>query len=277
MKSPIKSGRLLQEIRNIISSIGPMAVGFSAGVDSTLLLKLAHDVLGDRVVAVTTVSATLPASEREEAARLAGFIGARHRFVESDETSDPRYLANTNRRCYFCKSELFRILREEADRLGLGAIAYGAQRDDLGEFRPGMEAARESGARAPLLEAGLGKGEIRRLSRNLGLPTWDKPAMACLSSRIPHGTAIDVDDLARVEQAEEAVRSLGFRLFRVRAMGNHARVEIAREEMPRLEDRTLRDSLLRSVRDSGYAEVILDPEGYRAGGGASFPARAGGG
>jgi len=267
----------LPEIRSIISSIGPMAVGFSAGVDSTLLLKLAHDVLRDQVVAVTTVSASLPASEREEADHLAGLIGARHRFVESEETSDPRYLANTNRRCYFCKSELFRILREEAGRLGLSAIAYGAQRDDLGEFRPGMEAAREYGARAPLLEAGLGKAEVRSLSRTLGLPTWDKPAMACLSSRIPHGTAIDLDDLVRVERAEEAVRSLGFRLFRVRAMGSRARVEIAREEMPRLESPLLKESLLRSVRDSGYVEVVLDPEGYRAGGGASFRAGAGGG
>ena len=265
----------LPEIRRIVSSIGPMAVGFSAGVDSTLLLKLVHDVLGDQVVAVTTVSATLPASEREEAGRLAGLIGARHCFVESRETTDPRYLANTNRRCYFCKSELFRILREEADGLGLGAIAYGAQRDDLGEFRPGMEAARQYGARAPLLEAGLGKAEIRSLSRALGLPTWDKPAMACLSSRIPHGTAIDLSDLARVERAEEAVRSLGFRLFRVRAMGNRARVEIAREEMPRLEAQLLRERLLRSMRDSGFAEVVLDPEGYRAGGGASFRAGSG--
>jgi len=268
----MKPEQRLLEIRNIISSIGPMAVGFSAGVDSTLLLKLARDVLGAHVVAVTTVSASLPASEREEAGRLARFIGARHRFVESDETSDSRYLANTNRRCYFCKSELFRILRGEAERLGLGAIAYGAQRDDLGEFRPGMEAAKEYGARAPLLEAGLGKTEIRSLSRALGLPTWDKPAMACLSSRIPHGTAIDLDDLARVERAEEGVRSLGFRLFRVRAMGNRARVEIAREEMPRLEDLLLRESLLRSIRHSGFAEVVLDPEGYRAGGGASFRA-----
>ncbi len=257
----------LERLRRIVTEVGPMVVGFSAGVDSTLLLKVAHDVLRDDAVGVTTVSATLPAREKEEAVSLVRWIGVRHRFVESEETRDPRFLANTNRRCYFCKSELFRILHREAGKLGIGAIAYGAQRDDLGEFRPGMEAAKEVGARAPLLEAGLGKAEIRDLSRILGLPTWNKPAMACLSSRIPHGTPIILGDLVRVEKAEEAVRALGFRLFRVRALDDRARVEIALEEMPRLLDPSLRDRLLGAVRTSGgYSIVTLDPDGYRPGG-----------
>ncbi len=247
-----------------------MVVGFSAGVDSTLLLKVARDVLGHSVIGVTTVSASMPRCEREEARNLAELLGVRHRFVESEEFGDPSYLENGNRRCYFCKSELFRILRREADSLGIPAITYGAQRDDLGEFRPGMQAAREFGARAPLLEAQLGKTEIRSLSRTLGLPTWDKPAMACLASRIPHGTPIRAEDLSRVERAEEALRSEGFRLFRVRARGEEARIEISRDEMGRLQDPPLRERLGRSVRACGFRIVDFDPEGYRPGGGAVF-------
>ena len=193
----------LEKLRSVIREIGPMAVGFSAGVDSTFLLKVACDVLGEEAVAITTVSASLSASEKEEAISLARLIGASHRLVLSSEFDDPRYTENSPRRCYFCKSELFRILRREADGL------------DLGEYRPGMEAAAEFGARAPLLEAGLGKAEIRALSRELGLPTWNKPAMACLASRIPHGTPVAEADLARVDRAERSVRMEGFRLFRV--------------------------------------------------------------
>jgi uncharacterized protein len=251
-----------------------MVVGFSAGVDSTLLLKVAHDVLGTEVVGITTVSPTLPGAEKEEAERLAREIGARHRFVPSGEMEDPQFLRNDSRRCYFCKAGLFRILHAEAASLGLGAIAYGGQKDDLGEFRPGMEAAREYGARAPLLEAGLGKAEIRELSRFLGLPTWNKPAMACLSSRIPHGTPITLEDLNRVERAEAAVREEGFRHFRVRSRGVGARLEIAREEMGRLEDAPLRERLLSRVRECGFSSILIDPEGYRPGGGASFEGTA---
>jgi len=273
----VKTEEALRSLQKIIAGIGPMVVGFSGGADSTLLLKVARDVLGEGVAAVTTVSPTLPGAERDEAGRLAREIGVRHRFVPSGEMADPQFLANSSRRCYFCRSDLFRILRDEARALGFGAIAYGAQRDDLGEFRPGMEAAREHGARAPLLEAGLGKAEIRDLSRLLGLPTWNKPAMACLSSRIPHGTPITPGDLGRVERAEAAVRSEGFRLFRVRARGADARLEIAREEMGRLEDGRLRERLLRRVLESGYSTVLIDPEGYRPGGGAAFGIAAGDG
>ena len=260
----------LSRLQRILTEIGPMAVGFSAGVDSTLLLKVAVDILGAKAVGITTVSPSLPACEKEEARALALLLGARHRFVESAELEDPRYRENNERRCYFCKSELFKILRKEADALGLASIAYGAQRDDLGEFRPGMVAAREAGARAPLLEAGLGKQEIRGLSRELGLPTWNKPAMACLASRIPHGTAIAKEDLARVEAAEARLRGEGFRLFRVRARGSEARLELSREEMGRLNDPELRERVAEGILASGFARVFFDPEGYRPGGGATF-------
>lgn len=260
----------LARLREVIAGIGPMAVGFSAGVDSTLLLKVAVDVLRDGAVGITTISASLPVEEREEARRLAAIIGARHRFVPSLELEDPRYRENTTRRCYFCKSELFRILRREADHLNLGAIAYGAQKDDLGELRPGMIAAKEHSAHAPLLEADLGKEDVRLLSRSLGLPTWDKPAMACLASRIPHGTSISPADLSRVEQAEASVRGMGFRQFRVRARGSEARLEVAREEMGRLQSADLRARLFRGILASGFTEVSFDPDGYRPGGGASF-------
>ena len=247
-----------------------MAVGFSAGVDSTFLLKVAVDTLGEKAVAITTISASLPESEKQEALRLTRLIGAHHRMIVSGEVEDSHYRENTPRRCYFCKSELFRILREQANGLGLGAIVYGAQRDDLGEFRPGMDAAREYGARAPLLEAGLGKEEIRALSRKLGLPTWDKPAMACLASRIPHGTPILVEDLNRVEKAEQSVRFEGFKLFRVRARGSEARLEVSTEELSRLADQTLRDRVERGILASGFTSVHFDPKGYRPGGGAVF-------
>ena len=260
----------LEELRGLISHLGPMVIGFSGGVDSTLLLKVAVDVLGPRAVAITTVSPSLPASERDEAIDLARSLGAVHRLVESAEMEDPGYRENSERRCYFCKAELFRILRREADLIGFSVITYGAQKDDLRETRPGFAAAREMGARAPLLEAGLGKEEIRDISRLLGLPTWNKPAMACLASRIPHGTAITPADLSRVEEAERRVRGHGFSLFRVRARGAEARVEIAVEEMSRLRDPELRRRLESDLRSSGFASVVFDPRGYRPGGGAAF-------
>jgi uncharacterized protein len=264
------SRHALRELERIVAGIGPMAVGFSGGVDSTLLLAVGRRVLGDRVLGVTTVSASLPASERREAEMLARRIGARHLFADSGEMEDDLYLENTNRRCYFCRSELFRILREVASRWGLAAIAYGAQRDDLGEFRPGMEAARKYDARAPLLEAGLGKREVRGISRLLGLPTWNKPAMACLASRVPHGVRIESALLGRIERAEEAVRRMGFRLFRVRADGSGARLELGREEMARLDDPAVRETVRREILGSGFAAVRFDPQGYRPGGAGSI-------
>jgi len=254
-----------RELDRILRSIGPMVIGFSGGADSTLLLKTAVDALGEGALAVTTVSASLPERERREAIELAREIGARHLLVESDEFDDPSYRANGERRCFFCKKELFEILWRTARETGRAAVAYGAITDDLGDFRPGMDAAREAGARAPLLEAGLSKDDVRALSRRLGLRTWDRPATACLSSRVPHGTPIDAAVLGRVELAEDWLLEHGFRQVRVRAHGEIARIECSPDDLPRFVEPELRRRLAERFREIGFRYVTLDLEGYRTG------------
>jgi uncharacterized protein len=244
-------------------------VAFSGGVDSTLLLKAARDALGDGVVAVTAVSPSLAETERREAAFLAARIGVRHLQIDSRELDDPGYARNDGRRCYFCKRELFAGLRDIAAAAGGRPILYGAILDDLADERPGMQAAAEAGARAPLLEAGLGKEMVRRLSRSLGLPTWDKPAMACLASRVPRGTPVTAAALALVERAESAVRGLGYRQFRVRLDGGGARIELDRDGLARVAAAGPRERLIAAVRGAGFEAVVIDPRGYR---GAGLPA-----
>jgi len=248
-----------------LDSLGGAVVAFSGGVDSTLLLRLAADALGDRCVALTTVSPSLPARERAEAEALARDMGVRHLWIESHELDRPGFTDNPTNRCYFCKSELFDHCFRAAEDLGLGAVVYGATADDLGDHRPGMAAARERGARAPLLEAGFGKPEIRALSRELGLPTWDKPAMACLSSRFPYGTAIDAGRLGRVERAGEILRAEGFRELRVRFHEATARIELAAGEWPRLADPELRARVEAGIRAAGFRYVTLDLAPFRSG------------
>ncbi len=249
----------------IIAESGPMVVGYSGGADSTLLLKVAADVLGGRVLAVTAVSPSLAARELAEARVLADEIGVAHRLVESHEMDEEGYAGNSPRRCYFCKSELFRILRAEADRAGYGAIAYGAITDDLGEFRPGMEAATEAGAVAPLVAAGIGKADVREISRHLGLRTWDKPAAACLSSRVPFGRRIDPAVLARIDRAEAFLHAEGMRQVRVRDHGDVARIECPPEEFARLMEPERRLRVVGALRAAGYRFVSLDLAGYRSG------------
>jgi len=253
------------QVIEIIGQIGPMMVAYSGGVDSALLLKAAHDVLGDRAIAVTAVSASLAADDRRRAAKVAHWIGARHIEIETGELDDPRYAVNPENRCYFCKSELFDRMSSLGRQLGVTAMVYGANRDDLGDLRPGMDAARKAGVRAPLLEVGLGKQRIREISRELGLPTWDLPARPCLSSRIPHGTAVTVERLGRVERAEDALRAEGFRTFRVRYHDEIARLELGPDEMSRLADTGLRERLARAVKAAGFRYVAVELDGYRQG------------
>jgi len=254
-----------RDLDRILRAIGPVVIGFSGGADSALLLKTAFDALGERALAVTAVSPSLPERERREAVDLAREIGAPHRLVDSHEFEDASYRANGERRCFFCKKELFGILWRVARETGRAAVAYGAITDDLGDFRPGMDAARQAGARAPLLEAGLSKDDVRALSRKLGLRTWDRPASACLSSRIPHGTAIDAETLKRVELAEDWLLERSFRQVRVRAHGDVARIECAPEDLPRFVEPELRRALNERFRKIGFRYVTLDLEGYRTG------------
>ena len=254
------------ELKRIIDSIGPCLVAFSGGVDSTFLLKVACDRLGGGVTAITAVSPSLPAAEREEAVTLARMMGATHLLVETHEMDDPDYLRNDGARCYYCKRELFGVLRRVAAESRGKPIVYGAIPDDLGDDRPGMRAAAEAGVRAPLIEAGLTKTTIRALSRALGLPTWDKPAMACLASRMPRFTPVTAQALGLVERAEAALRDLGYRQVRVRYEGTGARVELDADGLDRSASPAARRTLVEAVRRAGFDQVAVDPRGYRPGG-----------
>jgi len=259
------SGKI-EELKRILHQLGGVVVAYSGGMDSTLLLKLCLDTLGNgRVLAVTATSETYPSQEVTAAVRTAELLGARHRLIETAELDVPGFAANPPDRCYHCKRELFSRLTEIAAVEGLPHVVDGTNYDDLSDLRPGRRAARELGVRSPLQEAGLTKSEIRTLSRELGLPTWDKPAFACLASRFPYGTRITKDDLARIDRAESFLRRLGIGQLRVRHHGPIARIEVEPGDIPSLVADEARQRIVAHFRELGYTYVTIDLAGYRMG------------
>jgi len=255
-----------EHLQSILKGMGSVVIGYSGGVDSTLLIKVANDVLEKNALAVIGKSETYPSREYEEAVALAESFGARYITVKTEETDDLKFRENPPDRCYFCKTELFSKLTEIAAQEKIAWIADGTITDDMGDFRPGMKAKSEQNVRSPLLEAGMSKNDVRELSKALGLPTWDKGSFACLSSRFPYGQGITKEALVKVDGAETLFRDLGFRYFRVRYHDDKtARVEVGPTEIPRLLDNDLRERIVKHLKGLGFTYVTLDLQGYRTG------------
>lgn len=248
----------LRELRSVL-------VCYSGGVDSAFVLAVAHEVLGPAAIGMTAVSPSLAPSEREDAVRVAARIGAEHRLVESHELDNPSYEANGPDRCFHCKSELYRIAAAKRLEWGLASVLNGTNVDDLGDYRPGLEAAREAGVVSVLVELGFTKADVRAGSAAIGLPIWDKPAAACLSSRIPYGTSVTEERLARIAGFEAAIRALGFRQVRVRYHDDLARIELDLAEIGRAAEPASREALLGAGKEHGFKYVTLDLGGYRMG------------
>jgi pyridinium-3,5-biscarboxylic acid mononucleotide sulfurtransferase len=256
-----KQAQLLDHLRTLERVI----VAYSGGTDSAYLAWAAHQVLGDSAVAITADSASIPASHKRDAEAFARECGFHHEFIQTDEFENPDYVKNDKNRCFHCKDELFAKLESFAEARGYRHIVYGVNRDDLGDYRPGQQAAKIHQVEAPLVKANLSKSEIRELSRQAGLSTWDRPAAACLSSRIPYGTPVTRETIRTIEDGEEAVKALGFRQFRVRFHGDLVRLEIGTDEMPKALTPESAEAFTRIFKQLGFLYVTLDCEGYRQG------------
>lgn len=252
-------------LKNLLRTMDKVLIAFSGGVDSSFLLKVAHDVLGENVLAVIATSETYPEKESQEAIRLAESMKVRFQVIQSCEMENPDFVRNPPERCYYCKTELFSRLRSLADLEEIPYVLDGANFEDSGDYRPGSQAAAELQVRSPLKELGFVKREIRELSRELGLPTWNKPAMACLSSRFPYHTKIESQALRQISEAEEHLRSLGFSQLRVRHHDSTARIEVPSEDIARVIDPRIRESIVEVFKKIGYTYVTLDLRGYRTG------------
>ena len=256
----------MDALKAILADMGSVIVAYSGGTDSAFLAATAHDVLGDKALAVTAKSPSLAPSELREAVELAERLGLRHRIVETHEVEREDYAANNPNRCFFCKDELYTYLSAYAEDEGYDSIANGTNTDDLGDFRPGLNAAKQYGVRSPMVEADLSKAEIRELSKDMDLPTWDKPAQACLSSRIPYGSMVTVEALTRIAQAEEYLHDeIGIRQLRVRHHDTVARIEVEPQDFITLTDEAVREEVVRKFREIGYSYVTLDLQGFRSG------------
>jgi uncharacterized protein len=262
---PAVLGEKEQKLFGILRDLGRVIVAYSGGTDSAYLAWAAGQVLGNHAVAITADSASVPESHKRDAEEFARIFGLRHEYVTSYEFDNPLYSANNPDRCFHCKDELFERLEKVGRERGIAHIVYGVNVDDLGDYRPGQNAAANHDVKAPLVEAGLRKAEIRELSRLAGLPTWDRPAAACLSSRIPYGTPVTIETVKTVERGEEAVKALGFRQFRVRYHGDLVRLEITPDEMPKALTAEMARQFTTIFRDLGFLYVTLDLQGYRQG------------
>ncbi|MFC2168517.1 ATP-dependent sacrificial sulfur transferase LarE [Acidobacteriota bacterium] len=254
-----------KNLKKLLKEMDTVLVGFSGGVDSSLLLKTAQDVLGDHVLAVIAKSDTYPEKEQEEAVKLAEEWDVRLKIIQTDELDNPEFVKNPPTRCYFCKNELFSKLKEIASSEGILFVCDGSNYEDLDDFRPGSKAAEELGVRSPLKEAGLVKDEIREISRWIGIPTWNKPSLACLSSRFPYNTEIDRESLKQISLAEDYLKNKGFTQVRVRHHGQIARIEVDPDEFVMMMDPDLRREVVENLKSFGYSYVTLDLAGYRTG------------
>jgi pyridinium-3,5-biscarboxylic acid mononucleotide sulfurtransferase len=265
LTNPVALAEKQEKLFSILSRMGRVIVAYSGGTDSAYLAWCAHRVLGADAVAITADSASIPESHKRDAEDFVRRFGIAHEYVETLEFENPDYIKNDKNRCFHCKDELFTRLAEVGRARGTANIIYGVNQDDLGDYRPGQTAAKLHEVKAPLVDAGLSKAEIRELSRMAGLPTWDRPASACLSSRIPYGTPVTIQNIKTVESGEEAIKSLGFRQFRVRFHGELVRIEIAKDELARALTPEMAARFTEIFRKLGFQYVTLDLEGYRQG------------